>query len=235
MPFFAIYGLHGRVGSCWLAELLNPACLLDPQEIWQSHQRGKAAGLGVTADPYEQPAEYLRQFCAARGVTGARTFPLYMPPPSDERLVTGLDRVVFLYRRNITEQMVSFQIAKHCGWRAVTQRRPSRQLELNVRTMVKDFETAHHSWRKAVKLVSDERRVILAYEDIAQRVVEVRRFLGIEGPVPKARECRQQRSPERYRRIVVNLNEVNERMGERYGVLFGKAGIVDPAHGFADG
>lgn len=225
--YFAIYGLHGRVGSCWLAELLSPACLLEPREIWQPSQRSRALRMGVTADPYASPAWYLRQFCDARGVSGARSFPHYLPAPSDTKLVQGLDKVIFLYRRNVTEQMVSLEVAKQCGWMKRTEREPQSKILVSVDQMIETFEEACWRWSEAIRHAREMR--IVAYEDIADRASELREFVGLDPELPTVKLSRVQRGEDRYRSILANYDEVNEKMGRDYGTLFGAPGEIDPA------
>ena len=226
---FVIYSLHGRCGSQWLAKLLHPACLDHPAEIWQPQMVKRARKLGVMADPWTQPKKYLREFCSRFGVRGARTMPHWMPPPTDRMLLAGVGTVVALYRRNVTEQMVSLKVAKRCGWRAKTQRDPKRPLTLIVPEMVTEYERARDRWCDAVSTVSPERLVVVAYEDIPPALPRLRNSLGIAGSTPAIEPRGKQRDVERYRRIIANYDEINRRMGERFGVLFGEAGSEDAA------
>lgn len=231
-PLFVIFGTHGRAGTKWLADCLQPAVHMSPQgEIWQPHQIKYAMSQG-SPDPWVGCVQYLRWWCEKRGpeCRGAKAFPSLLPNPWDERLVTGVDRVIFVYRRNLTEQMVSLAVASKAGWSKHRQRDPDEPFVVDVNLAIANAEQAVKAWRRCVEAVPS--CYVVAYEDLGASVQAIRGYVDLP-PLPPDFDSRfeVQRSPERYRRLIANYDEINERMGERYGVLFGAPGTLDQVEG----
>ena len=271
-PLFVIFGTHGRCGTKWLADCLQPAVHMSPRgEIWQPHQIERARQLG-SPHPFEEPIPYLRWWCKRQGpeCRGAKAFPYFFPPGSDEQLALGVDRVIFVYRRNLTEQMVSLAVASKAGWSKHRQHDPDEPFAVDIDLAIANAEQSVKQWRRCVEVCEAHRRkyCVVSYEDLTQpiRILQavpddqlplaeaptdatvlsvsscelevtseadsLRAFVGLP-PLPADFSSRfeVQRSPERYRRLISNYDEIQERMGERYGRLFGPPGSFNQVEG----
>lgn len=252
MMAYLLFPMHGRCGSNLVAANLEPLFQQDELEIWKPHLVRRAKDRGVTADPVEDPAGYLSECCNAAGTGGAKLFPSDIAmlrsgvwgPGGDwgegtietcKRAVLGADGVIFIYRRNLTEQFVSLQVACHDGhW---SPRKPVEACEpfaVDIDRAIDEIEKALRVWSACADamFVDDalDKQRIVSYEDLlrpgpdldsfnrARRLVKLPLVSSFRSPFI------QKRSEQLYRKILTNYDEVNERMGPRYGVLFGAPG-----------
>jgi len=235
MSAFLLFPMHGRCGSNLVASNLEPLFRQSDLELWKPHLIKRAKSLGVDADPITDPVGYLRGYCEHGKLGGGKLF------PSDvvrlrrsnwgsgdvavcRKALAGCDGAIFMYRDNLTEQFVSLQLANRDGnWAPQKPITDGEPFAVDIDAAIRDIEASLGLFVKC--LDAAPKAIMLRYELLDIHAINrARRLVGLE-PLNEMRSpFVVKRSEQLYRKVIINYDEVNERMGARYGVLFGPAG-----------
>lgn len=252
MSAYIILPMHGRCGSNLLAANLEPLFRHSDLEMWKPHLIRKARGLGVMEDPLEDPAGYLRSYCERTGLGGGKLFPSDIAmlrsgkwgPDGDwgdgtfdvcKRAVLGVDGVIFMYRRNLTEQFVSLQVASRDGnWAPAKPIAACEPFAIDIDRAIDEIEKSMCLFKKCIGLAEvalrsvGQQYLLVSYEGMMAMpdttIARARELVGLPYRQGFLKPFVQKRSEQLYRQIIINYDEVNDRMGPRYGVLFGDPG-----------
>jgi LPS sulfotransferase NodH len=140
-------------------------------------------------------------------------------------LFRQIKRAVFLRRKNLTEQTISYALAEKFGFNQIEKK--EHPVRLNIRQLQSTADRwvkSYYRWWEYVRARCET--MALWYEEIndhpEEKIEEVRSFLCL--PNTKPHGLQVMRSPERYERIIVNYEEIVRKMGPVYGVPFGDPG-----------
>ena len=235
MSAFLLFPMHGRCGSNLVAANLEPLFRQSDLELWKPRLIRRARSWGVNADPITDPVGYLRGYCERGNLVGGKLF------PSDvvrlrggdwgdgdvavcREALAGCDGAIFMYRENLTEQFVSLQVACRDGhWAPQRTVSACEPFAVDIDAAIAEIECAIGLFVKC--LDAAPRSLVLRYEQLdTASINKARKFVGLEPVDEMSSPFVKKRSEQLYRQVLTNYDEVNERMGARYGVLFGEAG-----------
>ena len=230
MKFFLVVA-SPRTGSTLLTKCLKPFCA---GEIW-THPKNANRTFEETR---RNPDQFFRSFTTHilppnMNWYGAKLHTVQleeMLPFEDgySKLFSGIESAVFLRRKNLTEQAISDTVMRRF-------KKPiGKGLEIgplvfdvsNLKTKAENWVSWYQRW--SVYAQSKCKVMPLWYEELDADVVgvvnKVRQFLGLPRKNTLNHGMKKQRSPDTYKKIITNYNQIVEEMGKVYGVPFGKPG-----------
>lgn len=200
-----------RTGSTLLVKALG--C---QNEIWH-HTNVQGRGWSLEQS-LKKPLCYFRKW----NCDGAKLFYHCLNRMENaEGFLTSMNHLIFLRRKNLTEQAVSLKVAEKFGYHS-TDVKKGYKISIDISELKKFADKRvmlYEKWSGKGNGIS------IWYEDLdanyQQTVTKINKFLDRKKGVPSPK-LKKLRSPARYNKIVANYDKIVQEMGDVYGVPFGK-------------
>lgn len=229
MKYFLVLS-STRTGSTLLTKCLDPYCA---GEIWTHPSHIKWSDKASREKPYEFMEQRVAQYIKDQEIFGAKLQTIQMEemlpfPDGYDRLFSEVESVVFLRRKNLTEQALSDTIMRRFK-KPIGKGTEEGPLSIDIEDLkckAENWVIWYQRWSEYVQTKCNF--MGMWYEELDADVVgsanKVRQFLGLPEEDAPEHGMKKLRSPEQYEEIISNYDQIIKEMGTIYGVPFGDPG-----------